>query len=48
MTKANASRTGYYLKKFLTDNLNLIQGKPHNITGLLIGMQRFYLTMLKL
>lgn len=32
MTKANASRTGYYLKKFLTDNLNLIQGQTaqHN------------------
>lgn len=26
MAKANASRTGYYLKKFLTDNLNLVQG----------------------
>jgi len=26
MTKANASRTGYYLKKFLTDNVNLTQG----------------------
>ena len=25
MSKANSSRTGYYLKKFLTDNLNLIQ-----------------------
>jgi len=24
--KANTSRTGYYLKKFLTDNLNLTQG----------------------
>lgn len=32
MTKANASRTGYYLKKFLTDNLNLTQGQTaqHN------------------
>ena len=26
MAKANTSRTGYYLKKFLTDNLNLVQG----------------------
>lgn len=26
MTKANTSRTGYYLKKFMTDNLNLTQG----------------------
>lgn len=26
MTKANTSRTGYYLKKFLTDNLNLVNG----------------------
>lgn len=26
MTRANASRTGYYLKKFLTDELNLTQG----------------------
>ncbi|MBQ3245886.1 MAG: RagB/SusD family nutrient uptake outer membrane protein [Bacteroidales bacterium] len=26
MARANASRTGYYLKKFLTDNLNLTQG----------------------
>ena len=26
MNKANTSTTGYYLKKFLTDNLNLIQG----------------------
>lgn len=26
MAKANTSRTGYYLKKFLTDNLNLQQG----------------------
>lgn len=26
MTRANTSRTGYYLKKFLTDNLNLVQG----------------------
>ena len=32
MTKANASPTGYYLKKFLTDGLNLIQGQTtqHN------------------
>ena len=32
MSKANASRTGYYLKKFLTDNLNLQQGQAaqHN------------------
>ena len=32
MTKANASRTGYYLMKFLTDKLNLIQGQTaqHN------------------
>lgn len=32
MTKANASRTGYYLKKFLTDGLNLTQGQTaqHN------------------
>lgn len=32
MAKANASRTGYYLKKFLTDNLNLTQGQTvqHN------------------
>jgi hypothetical protein len=26
MARANASKTGYYLKKFLTDNLNLTQG----------------------
>ena len=26
MTQANTSHTGYYLKKFLTDNLNLTQG----------------------
>ena len=26
MSRANASRTGYYLKKFLTDDLNLTQG----------------------
>lgn len=26
MAKPNTSRTGYYLKKFLNDNLNLIQG----------------------
>lgn len=26
MSAANTSRTGYYLKKFLTDNLNLVQG----------------------
>jgi hypothetical protein len=26
MSKANTSRTGYYLKKFMTDNLNLTQG----------------------
>ena len=26
MSQANASRTGYYLKKFLTDELNLTQG----------------------
>ena len=25
MTKANGSKTGYYLKKFLNDNLNLVQ-----------------------
>ena len=32
MTNANASKTGYYLKKFLTDNLNLTQGQAaqHN------------------
>ena len=32
MAAANASRTGYYLKKFLTDNLNLQQGQAaqHN------------------
>ena len=32
MANANASRTGYYLKKFLTDNLNLVQGQvaQHN------------------
>ena len=32
MAKANASKTGYYLKKFLTDNLNLTQGQAaqHN------------------
>ena len=32
MSKANASRTGYYLKKFLTDGLNLVQGQTaqHN------------------
>lgn len=32
MAKANASRTGYYLKKFLTDGLNLTQGQTaqHN------------------
>ena len=26
MAKPNTSKTGYYLKKFLTDNLNLVQG----------------------
>jgi hypothetical protein len=26
MSRANSSKTGYYLKKFLTDNLNLVQG----------------------
>lgn len=26
MSKANTSKTGYYLKKFLTDNLNLVNG----------------------
>ncbi len=26
MANANTSKTGYYLKKFLTDNLNLVQG----------------------
>lgn len=32
MARANASKTGYYLKKFLTDNLNLTQGQnaQHN------------------
>jgi hypothetical protein len=32
MKKANASKTGYYLKKFLNDNLNLVQGgtQVHN------------------
>lgn len=32
MKKANTSRTGYYLKKFLNDNMNLVQGatKTHN------------------
>jgi hypothetical protein len=32
MAHANASRTGYYLKKFLTDGLNLVQGQTaqHN------------------
>jgi hypothetical protein len=32
MANANASKTGYYLKKFLTDNLNLQQGQAaqHN------------------
>jgi hypothetical protein len=32
MANANASPTGYYLKKFLTDGLNLIQGQTaqHN------------------
>ena len=32
MANANASKTGYYLKKFLTDNLNLTQGQAaqHN------------------
>ncbi|WP_423126659.1 RagB/SusD family nutrient uptake outer membrane protein [Gaoshiqia sp. Z1-71] len=32
MSNANASRTGYYLKKFLTDGLNLVQGQTaqHN------------------
>lgn len=32
MSKANASRTGYYLRKFLTDELNLTQGQTaqHN------------------
>lgn len=31
MARTNASRTGYYLKKFLTDDLNLTQGQtaPH-------------------
>ena len=26
MTKANASKTGFYLRKFLSENLNLVQG----------------------
>ncbi|TDX02044.1 RagB/SusD family nutrient uptake outer membrane protein [Dinghuibacter silviterrae] len=26
MSKTNASKTGYYLKKFLNDNMNLVQG----------------------
>lgn len=31
MSKANASKTGYYLKKFLTDKLNLVQdGKAYH------------------
>ena len=32
MARTNASRTGYYLKKFLTDGLNLTQGQTaqHN------------------
>ncbi len=32
MTKANSSRTGYYLKKFLVDAVNLVQGgtKTHH------------------
>ncbi|MDD4590097.1 MAG: RagB/SusD family nutrient uptake outer membrane protein [Parabacteroides sp.] len=32
MSNANSSRTGYYLRKFLTDDLNLIQGQTaqHN------------------
>ncbi|MDP4186702.1 MAG: RagB/SusD family nutrient uptake outer membrane protein [Bacteroidota bacterium] len=32
MTNTNASRTGYYLKKFLNDGLNLVQGQTvvHN------------------
>ena len=32
MTKSNTSRTGYYLKKFLNDNINIIQGQAdvHN------------------
>ncbi|MGQ8335512.1 RagB/SusD family nutrient uptake outer membrane protein [Sunxiuqinia sp. A32] len=32
MANSNASRTGYYLKKFLTDGLNLVQGQTaqHN------------------
>lgn len=32
MSKVNASRTGYYLRKFLTDELNLTQGQTaqHN------------------
>ena len=32
MARANSSKTGYYLKKFLTDNLNLTQGQAaqHN------------------
>jgi hypothetical protein len=32
MARANASKTGYYLKQFLTDNLNLTQGQnaQHN------------------
>jgi hypothetical protein len=32
MSKTNASKTGYYLKKFLNDNLNLVQGgtQVHN------------------
>ena len=30
MTKPNTSRTGYYLKKFMTDKLNLVQGETAN------------------
>lgn len=32
MARANASRTGYYLKKFLTDGLNLTQGQTGHHT----------------
>ena len=28
MNRTNASRTGYYLKKFMTDNLNLVASTP--------------------
>ena len=46
MSRANASRTGYYLKKFLTDNLNLTQGQTaQHTTGWLTDGRKSFSTM---